>query len=554
MAVAEPAHASKRSRAASPRRYGCETPRVFTPPLRDLNEQTSLGFQCIEFANDVCGVQLFPWQKWLLIHALELDPALTVDTMDRRGRLDPLFRFRKVIVLVARQNGKSTLSQVLSLFFLYVLGSALVLGTAQDLDTAEEVWDGALEIIEETPALAALADKPVKTNGKKAIRLKTGERYKVKAANRKAGRGLSGDLVLLDELREHQTWDAWGAITKTTNARPAAQIWALSNAGDTTSVVLRYLRKMAHEALGDPDGICAAADPAALLPSDDDVDVIVDLADENLGDLDAEDFAEEPDQLGIFEWSAPPGLPVDDVDGILQANPSTNHGVSLRTLLGDAKSDPEWVFRTEVLCQWSEGTLQGPFPPGAWEAGQVLDAEAAPQIVGDVVAGLGMSADRAQTVIAFAGRDEDGRAQVEIVARRGGTDWVEGWLSERRGIVTGIGGQGRGAPESALIESLGLAGLPVQPIAGSDLSGATGAFYDAVRHNTVTHLAHPALDAAAQTAVPKVLEGGAILWDRKRSPIDISALQAATCALWLLERPVEAPAVSVYEARGVMTI
>ena len=55
MAVAEPARASRRSRVVSPRRYGCETPRVFTPPLRELTEQTSLGFQCIEFAADVCG-------------------------------------------------------------------------------------------------------------------------------------------------------------------------------------------------------------------------------------------------------------------------------------------------------------------------------------------------------------------------------------------------------------------------------------------------------------------------------------------------------------------
>src|SRR5690606_33234488 len=231
----------------------------------------------IEFAEKVCGIDLFPWQRWLLLHSLELAPDLTVSTMTMRGRLDPLFRFRKIVVLVARQNGKSTLSQVLSLFFLYILGTDLVLGTAQDLDTAEEVWDGALDIIEETPELATLADKPIRVNGKKTIRLHSGERYKVKAANRKAGRGLSGDLILLDELREHQTWDAWGAITKTTMARPAAMIWALSNAGDVTSIVLRYLRKQAHAALGDPDGINADDDPASLLPDEADVQALADL-------------------------------------------------------------------------------------------------------------------------------------------------------------------------------------------------------------------------------------------------------------------------------------
>jgi hypothetical protein len=45
-----------------------------------------------------------------------------------------------------------------------------------------------------------LAQVVLKVNGKKSLNLKTGERYKVKAANRRAGRGLSGDVVLLDEL------------------------------------------------------------------------------------------------------------------------------------------------------------------------------------------------------------------------------------------------------------------------------------------------------------------------------------------------------------------
>lgn len=63
---------------------------------------------------------------------------------------------------------------MIALFILYVLGIDLVLGTAQDLDTAEEVWDGALDILEETPELADLADKPVLVNGKKTIQLKTG--------------------------------------------------------------------------------------------------------------------------------------------------------------------------------------------------------------------------------------------------------------------------------------------------------------------------------------------------------------------------------------------
>jgi phage terminase large subunit-like protein len=230
-------------RSAQPKRLGSETPRVFTPPLRPLTPETSKGFACIEFAEAILEVHLLPWQKWLLIHALELNENGT-------------YRFRTVVLLVARQNGKSTLMQVLSLWRMFVEGAPLVIGTAQNLDVAEEQWAGAVELVESIPELADMIAPGgvVKVNGKKALRLTTGERYKVAAASRRGGRGLSGDLVLLDELREHQNWEAWGAVTKTTMARALAQVWAASNAGDIASVVLRHLRTIAHRALGYPDG------------------------------------------------------------------------------------------------------------------------------------------------------------------------------------------------------------------------------------------------------------------------------------------------------------
>ena len=115
---------------------GSEVPRIWTRPLRELTPETSLGYSVIEFAEKFLFIELFPWQKWLLIHALELRP---------NGRL----RFRNIIVLVARQNGKSTLSIVLSLWAMYVFGTKTILGTAQDLDTAEELWQTAVDLVYE---------------------------------------------------------------------------------------------------------------------------------------------------------------------------------------------------------------------------------------------------------------------------------------------------------------------------------------------------------------------------------------------------------------------
>jgi phage terminase large subunit-like protein len=57
----------------------------------------------IAFAEQMMGLTLFPWQKWLLLHALELNE-------------DGTYRFRYVIVLIARQNGKSLVLLILALW------------------------------------------------------------------------------------------------------------------------------------------------------------------------------------------------------------------------------------------------------------------------------------------------------------------------------------------------------------------------------------------------------------------------------------------------------
>ena len=64
-------------------------------------------------------------------------PRLGLLPADRAGRVT--YRFRTVIVLVARQNGKTLLMIVLALWHVYALKSRTVIGTAQDLANAEGV-------------------------------------------------------------------------------------------------------------------------------------------------------------------------------------------------------------------------------------------------------------------------------------------------------------------------------------------------------------------------------------------------------------------------------
>ena len=75
---------------------GKTEPRIWTPPLRPLTPETTLGYDVIEFATEQLNVELLPWEEWLFIHGLEIVGDFSGDWH---------LRFRTVIVLVARQNG-----------------------------------------------------------------------------------------------------------------------------------------------------------------------------------------------------------------------------------------------------------------------------------------------------------------------------------------------------------------------------------------------------------------------------------------------------------------
>jgi hypothetical protein len=515
---------------------GSELPRIWTRPLVELTRATSLGYACIDFAERVLCMRLFPWQRWLLVHLLERRPG---------GGL----RFRTAILIVARQAGKTTIDEVIALFFMYALGRALVIGTAQSLDIAEESWQATVDLAESTPELAAEIARVDKTSGKKTLRLVTGERYKVASATRRGGRGLSGDLVLLDELREHQTWEAWSAVSKTTLARDASLILGLSSAGDVSSVVLRHLRRIALESIAQDGDAVAAAElqqrvmETAALIDDDEVDEI-----------------EPDDTLGLFEWSATPGTHAKDRASWAQANPTMNlpGGIAERSLASAQRTDPPHVFDQECRGIWAATTSVGPFPVGSWLAGTDPSsriAEGSP-----IGACVDVSWDRSFSHVAVAGYREDGDVHVEIATSRAGSAWVRDWFVERQALhaFVSIAVQDKGAPVATLLETLTEAKLPMLPWGGQDLGIATGNFFDLVTPTQETdrrlwHLPQPILDVPAASAIKRQLTDAWVI-DRKRSPEDAAPLVAAIGAVHsLLSKPV-APRVSAYETRRLMTV
>ena len=519
---------------------GSTEPRVFTLPLRELSPDTTLGFAVIDFAEDVLEVELLPWEKWLFIHSLEI-----IGSFDGEWH----FRYRTVLVLIARQNGKTMMSEILALFFMYALGVNLIIGTSTNLDAAEEVWDGVVDIAESNEDLAAEIADIKRSSGRKTITLTGRRRYRITAANRKGARGKSGDLVLLDELREHQDFSAWSAVTKTTMARPNAIVWCMSNAGDGSSVVLRSLRMKAHKRLGDPDGINKAVGSSQIEYEE------------------LEEF--DDDSLGLFEWSARPDAVITDRTEWARANPSLGYGfMTERSLASACATDPPDVFKTECLCQWVTSTIAPPFPVGAWDKGkdeQSRIADKAP-----LWFGIDISADRTHASIGVCGKRNDGAWHIELAEYRTGTGWIVKWLMNAAPNYSAgmkIALQSKGAPIASMIDVIAaIDGVEVVECCGKDVAGWCGRIYDAVAAcddsseidaTPVYHITQPALDLAANIAATRPMGDGAWAWDRNKSMEDISPLVAVTMAFGAATQ-IEASKVkvydSIYEERGVLVV
>ena len=479
---------------------GKTEPRLFTLPLRELTPDTSLGYATIEYAKTILGMDLYPWQEWVLIHALEI-------LGDLEGEWK--FRFRTVVIMVSRQNGKTEISKVLASFFLNVLGIESLFGTSLSLDKAEEVWEAVVEEQQSHPALSQNIQKVARTNGGKKLILTGNRYYKVGAPTRRAGRGDSNDLVMLDEVREHRDWETWSAAVASTTAKPNGMILCFSNAGDPDSIVLRQLRSQALERISGTK------------------------ANDFGGSVDA-------DSLGWFEWSAPEGADTDDMEALAQANPSLGYGrLTERALLSNRATFPEQKFRSECMCQQVETILPEPFPEGAWKGG--IDETSSIREDSELYFGIDMSVDRKWTTIAVCGLREDGNYHVEIVDHRLGSEWAVDWFRQRVGRygTMNLSFQGRGAPISSVAESIcTIDGVVRLAQEGPNLTSGWNRFYDSISACAPDnrggikcyHLPQPILDTVGRTCQLRNLGGGSMLPDRNKSPDDVAPLMACAMA------------------------
>ncbi|PXY17354.1 terminase [Prauserella flavalba] len=461
---------------------GRTVPRLWTPPLRELTPDTSYGFEVCDFARDVLGHPLDPWQEWVVIHAGELLP-------------DGRPRFRKVLVLVSRQNGKTELLVVLTLYWMYVERVPMVLGTSTKVDYAKESWLKAVNLARRVPELAAeiprkggIREANGETHLWRAAPTETGggSRYKIAASNEEGGRSLTIDRLVLDELRQHHSYEAHDAAVPATNAVRDAQIWALSNAGSDKSIVLNDWRDSALQFIETGEG-----DP----------------------------------RLGLFEYSAPDGSSPLDLDALAQANPNLGHRIDPDALLGDAKTamekggDKLAGFKTENMCM-RVPRLDPAIDAAGWAAGNKPGTLAA--LRSRVALCLDVAPDSQHVTLAAAAVLPSGRVRVEVVAawtdtvalRRELPDLVAtvrpqvfGWLPNgpAAAVAADLAERKGWPPRAVKVEEI-----------RKDVPAVCMGFADLVKNEYVLHSDDPLLNAQAEAA-EKLVQGDAWRFTRRGS-------------------------------------
>lgn len=285
--------------------------------------------------------------------------------------------YREVAVIMSRQNGKTEL--LIPVIVKRLIEGRRIMHTAQDRALPRETFYRVADVMyQHHPELFGSRNgrrsRPRYANGQEEIRLTNGGIYSIVAPSRSGARGPSRDLVIVDEVREMDTWDFIAAAKPTLTVSPDGQMLYLSNAGEEDSVVLNALRNRRDE---DPD-------------------------------------------LAYLEWSASPERDADDPIGWAEANPALGHepdgmGSVLATLESayrTAKLDGTLgIFETEHLTRWVPSLRETLVDAAAW-----ADCRAEPVAAVAPVMGVSLDPDRRRVSAAIAWHRDDGGIGLETVA------------------------------------------------------------------------------------------------------------------------------------------
>jgi len=520
---------------------GSLTPRLFTPPLVvgapgpcgcgcALDDDTSMGFAVVEWALEVLHYPADPWQRWLLIHGLELLP-------------DGRPRFRQLLVEVARQNGKTTVLVILALWWQFVCEVEMVLGTSTKLDYAKESWHKSVRVAEAAPALAAQRGRrwTREANGEQESWTTGQARYKIAPSNEEGGRSLTVHRLVLDELRQHHDYSAWAASVNAGNAVVNFQVWCLTNAGTDRSVVLNDLHDAAElfitwarEQLAAGVALAAALDGAPGDP-----------------------------RFGMFSWSCTEDMEPTNLEHLAIANPNLGRRNPADALLGAARlavaagGEALAKFKTEAMCirQKSENLA---LDLSAW--GRSVEVASLEVFRGRIAACLDVAPDGGHASLVVAALMGDGRVRVEAVQSWDSIADVRaqlpGWIARVRPYTFGWFPKTGAAALTAELgqRKTGRVGWPPRGVRVAEIASETApvcmGFAALVAELGTVHSGQELLTVHMGNAEKRYVgQGGMWIFDRLEGAGHVTAAYAAAGAVHLARTiPPPAPRAGFHQA------
>ena len=435
----------------------------------------------------VFGVVLDEWQEVVLESALH-------------ERADGRWVTRQVGISTPRQNGKSQLIVARALAGALLFGEKTIIVSAHQQDTAREVFQRILDLIDNNPPLAerVAPNGVMRALNREYVKFSNGAVIRFKARSGPGGRGFSCDCLLLDEAQILGSAQ-WSSILPTMSARPNPQVWLL----------------------GTP--------PTPI----DDGEVFTRV---RASGLDGKQRS-----LAWLEWSAEPDDDFDDPVTWAKANPSYGFRINEEAILAERASMSDEQFAMERLGMWaSERSMRSVILPDEWATTGV---DAPPAVEGVKSFGIKFAPDGSRVAVAGAFKPNDGSPiHVELVGAHtgsmgAGTAALAEWCSDRWRdtavfVIDGTSHAG------AFVNALREAGVPERLIhtpSWGEVATGNALLLDAVVTRQMTHLAtdgQAALDESA-TGTAKKMHGdkGAWSWQPIDPSIDEIPVGAASLAL-----------------------
>lgn len=431
------------------------------------------------------GVQLDEWQENVLEAAMG-------------ERADGRWAARIVGVSTPRQNGKSQLIVARALAGVLLFDEQTIIVSAHQTDTAREVFQRLLDIIEANPSLERRVESVMKAINREYIRFTSGHTIKIKARSISGSRGFSADCLLLDEA-QILGWPAWSSILPTMSARENPQAWLL----------------------GTPP------------TPQDDGEVFAQIREQGVSGRGS--------RMAYLEWSADADDDFDDPATWAKANPAYGVRISREAIEAERAVMTDDQFAIERLGIWGGAANRGVIPEPSWR-GQADELSIA---VDRHALGVECGPDLAWASVALAGQRADGGWHFELDedqhTRGRGVAWLVPYLEavlklnpQIRAVVVDVAG-----PIAALLEQhqpgrwrFKGTKIEVTPVKVAELGAGCSRVLDGIVTGWLWHIGQPQFTQAALAATKRALgDTGLWVWSRRSAEVDITPIQAATLAL-----------------------